>query len=91
MQWESGHTSNIFQAKTVGYGNNTIVSCARDGQVPPSPCPPRHHPEALSLIAPFAHAARLWLCVDVSRKYMTMDHWQPLPIAGSAVHVIAHT
>ena len=24
---------NVFQAKTVGYGNNTIVSSARDGQV----------------------------------------------------------
>lgn len=33
LKWDSGHIYNVFQAKTVGYGNNTIVSCARDGQV----------------------------------------------------------
>ena len=33
LEWDSGHTNNVFQAKTVGYGHNTIVSCARDGQV----------------------------------------------------------
>lgn len=33
FEWDSGHTDNIFQAKTVGSGNDTIASCARDGQV----------------------------------------------------------
>jgi WD40 repeat protein len=33
LKWDSGHFSNVFQAKTIGYGNNTIVSSARDGQV----------------------------------------------------------
>jgi hypothetical protein len=33
LKWDSGHVSNVFQAKTIGYGNNTIISSARDGQV----------------------------------------------------------
>ncbi|KAK2566700.1 DDB1- and CUL4-associated factor 8 [Acropora cervicornis] len=33
IAYESGHTSNVFQAKFMPYTDTTIVSCARDGKV----------------------------------------------------------
>lgn len=33
LSWATGHTDNVFQARTIGTGDDTLVSCAADGQV----------------------------------------------------------
>lgn len=33
VKWDSGHTNNVFQARQIGFGSTTVVSCAADGQV----------------------------------------------------------